>query len=115
MSLIPVFGLLLPVSVLVEDAKHEVRLQDKQLAAEAGLSPADWSKAKRGDRSLDLHRLAQTDEAFQRALYTRLLASLGQKADRDLVADLVDRVERLLAVVGRPAKAAIRAEKREVA
>jgi hypothetical protein len=113
MSLIPlVLPLQLPVRQLVDDAKHEARLQDKELAADGDYTPADWAKAKAGVRSLDLHRIAKMPEAFQLALVRRWEAALTAQQptggpDRDLVADLIGRVDRLLAAMGpwRPVKA----------
>ena len=114
MSLLPlVLPLQLPVRQLVDDAKHDARLQDKELAADGDYTPADWSKAKAGARALDLHRIVKMPEAFQLALVRRWEAALtaqqptGPGADRDLVADLIGRVDRLLAAMGpwRPVKA----------
>ena len=115
MSLIPLFmPIMKPVSQIIEDARHKARVQNKTLAAEMGLSPADLSKAIAGKRSFPLHRLVQANEDFQRELYTELLAALDQRVERDLVADLIGRVDQLLAVVGRrQAKAELRDERDE--
>jgi hypothetical protein len=106
MSLMPFVMLRMPVRQLVDDAKHDARLQDKELAADGDYTAADWSKAKSGQRSLDLHRIVKMPEAFQLALVRRWEAALvaqhptGPASDRDLVADLIGRVDRLLAAMG---------------
>ena len=114
MSLIALFlPLLVPVDVIVNEAVHDAQEQDKVLAADGGYSASDWSKAKAGKRSLDLHRIAKMPDAFQLALVRRWGAALGQQPERDLVADLIGRVEKLLAVVGKPAKADLRDDEQE--
>ena len=112
MSLIPLFmPIVKPVSQIIEDARHKARVQNKQLAAEMGVSPADLSKSIAGKRSFDLFRVVKANEDFQRELYTELLAALDQRVERDLVAALIGRVDELLAVVGRRQ---VKAELRDV-
>jgi hypothetical protein len=101
--------LTLPVEMraVIERARVDIDAQDKQLAGEAGYASAcDWSKAKAGTRPMDLHRIGRMSSAFQRAVIGRWTEALDLEAplpppvdlsrDRDLVRDLIAKLDQLL-------------------
>jgi hypothetical protein len=113
---------LLPVqaTAILDDARRDLKQLDKQFGAELGFdAPPEWSKAKHNVRPLNFHQLCQASDDVQLAIARRWLAALEQKTERDLVADLVGRVEARiarieLALAGlRPAKADLQPEQRE--
>lgn len=103
MSLIP---FLFPVqaTAVLDEARRKLRLSDKEFGHALGYEHAyEWSKAKHGKRSCDLHEIcAHASDAAQEAIAETWLEALRQRPERDLVADLIGRVERLLDVMGKP-------------
>ena len=102
--------LLCPVqaTAILDEARRDLKQLDKQFGADLGFEhPSDWSKAKHAARPCDFHQLCQAPDETQRAIARRWLLALEQTPDRDLVADLVGRVDQLLAALGprRQAKA----------
>jgi hypothetical protein len=101
------FPMLLPVqlSAVIERAKKDARLMDKEIQADLGFKyPADWTRAKQGTRPLDFHRLAKASPAFLRALGRALIDAAREEAmpeapgvalDRDLIEDAIQMLERL--------------------
>lgn len=106
-------GSCLPVqlSLLIEEAKHDVRQPDKQI--QIGLHyrrASDWSKVKKGEpgRTLSLQRLmdvAEEQRPFAIALLRRCLAVLEAQelaarpnTDRELE-EVITKAQRLIDVV----------------
>jgi hypothetical protein len=95
------FAMPIQVDAILEDTARELHLSDKELAAELGYEHfSSYSKAKHGVRPFDLHHIcAHASDAAQQAFHRAALAALKQRTDRDLVADLVERVSAHIAQV----------------
>lgn len=101
------FPMLVPIqlSAVIERAKRDARLMDKEIQADLGFKyPADWTRAKNGSRPLDFHRLAKASPVFLRALGRALIEATRDDAiaeaagfdlDRDLIEDAIQMLERL--------------------
>lgn len=96
---------------VIDGAKHDVATQDKTLQHGFGFRHAcDWSKAKKGLRPFDLHRLLRDGSLrdFRIALFKRLLdAELQEQPappviadDRDMLRDIFIEVRQIAHAVG---------------
>jgi hypothetical protein len=103
--MLPAFLLPVQLSAVIEQAKREARLMDKEIQLELGFKyAADWTRAKNGSRPLNFHRLCQASPAFLRALGRALIDAAREEAmpeapgvefDRDLIEDAIQMLERL--------------------
>lgn len=113
MSLLPLM-FPLQAKVVLENARESMGLSKKEFGARLGFKhESDYSKVLAGIRSGDLnHIMPEADDETQLNVATEWVKALNQRVERDLVADLCGRVERLLDALGRlvpvQAKASLR-------
>lgn len=116
MSIVP---LMFPVQAKAVLEQARGRLSKKEFGGKLGYTESEYSKALNAVRPFDLNDVMATgDDEAQRAIAEAWLKALNVKRDRDLVADLCGRVERLLDSLGprHQAKADLRdAEERKTA
>lgn len=103
--------------VILERAREDMQFSKKEMAAALGYSESEYSKALNALRPCDLHDIrANGTPAAQLAIARAWVRELNQRIERDLVADTLGRIERLmLEVIGqaKPAKAELRDDVRE--